>query len=145
MAARVEPARVRAADARVLPLTAHRGPICALIIDGTGIPKKGKHSVGVARRYCGQLGKRDNCQVAVSLSVANDHASLPIAYRLYLSHEWFDDPVRRAQTGQRDYPSGTLSPVSAQGSPRCQSSGSLASLNGERLRHRSGAGSLTDP
>jgi SRSO17 transposase len=53
-----------------------------LIIDDTSIPKKGKHSVGVARQYCGQLGKQDNCQVGVSLSAANDHSSLPIAYRL---------------------------------------------------------------
>jgi SRSO17 transposase len=56
----------------------------------------------VARQYCGQLGKQDNCQVAVSLSVANDHASLPIAWRLYLPHEWADDPVRRAEAGVPD-------------------------------------------
>src|SRR6195952_6147766 len=71
----------------------------ALIIDDTGVPKKGKHSVGVARQYCGQLGKQDNCQVAVSLSAANDHATLPIAYRLYLPHEWADDPARRIEAG----------------------------------------------
>src|SRR5258705_8860463 len=74
----------------------------ALIIDDTGVPKKGKHSVGVARQYCGQLGKQDNCQVAVSVSAANDHASLPIAYRLYLPHEWADNPDRRAQAGVPD-------------------------------------------
>ncbi|MCA1694795.1 MAG: IS701 family transposase, partial [Actinobacteria bacterium] len=79
-----------------------RGPIRALIIDDTGIPKKGAHSVGVARQYCGQLGKQDNCQVAVSLSAAGDHASLPIAYRLYLPHEWADDPDRRARAGVPD-------------------------------------------
>ncbi len=66
------------------------------------MPKKGKHSVGVARQYCGQLGKQDTCQVAVSLSAANDHASLPIADRLYLPHEWGDDPDRRAATGIPD-------------------------------------------
>ncbi len=55
------------------------------------------HSVGVARQYCGQLGKQDNCQVAVSLSVSTDHASLPIAYQLYLPQTWADDPVRRAK------------------------------------------------
>jgi len=79
----------------VLPRIARRGAIRAWIIDDTGFPKKGKHSVGVARQYCGQLGKQDNCQVAVSLSVANDVASLPIAYRLYLPQSWADDPERR--------------------------------------------------
>ena len=121
MAARVEPGRVQAAHqslhhfvaksdwsddavlaavrARVLPIIEQRGPIRALIIDDTGMPKQGRHSVGVARQYCGQLGKQDNCQVAVSLSAANDHASLPIAYRLYLPHEWVDDPDRRTAAG----------------------------------------------
>src|SRR4249920_3849035 len=48
------------------------------------IERQGRHSVGVARQYCGQLGKQDNCQVAVSLSLANHNASLPVSYRLYL-------------------------------------------------------------
>jgi len=61
----------------VLPAIERHGPIEAWIIDDTGFPKKGAHSVGVARQYCGQLGKQDNCQVAVSLSLANHHASLP--------------------------------------------------------------------
>lgn len=95
-------AALAAVRSRVLPVLVRRGPIRALIIDDTGIPKKGKHSVGVARQYCGQLGKQDNCQVAVSLSAANDHASLPIAYRLYLPHEWADDADRRAQAGVPD-------------------------------------------
>jgi SRSO17 transposase len=69
------------------------------IIDDTGFPKKGKHSVGVARQYCGQLGKQDNCQVAVSLSLATQRGSLPIAYQLYLPKDWADDPVRRHKTG----------------------------------------------
>jgi SRSO17 transposase len=121
MAARVEPGRVQAAhqslhhlvaksdwsdDAvlaavrdRVLPIIERRGAIRALIVDDTGTPKKGTHSVGVMRQYCGQLGKQDNCQVAVTLSAANDHASLPIAHRLYLPHEWADDPDRRARAG----------------------------------------------
>ena len=63
----------------VLPTIQRHGPIRAWIVDDTGFPKKGVHSVGVARQYCGQRGKQDNCQVAVSLSVANDWASLPIA------------------------------------------------------------------
>ena len=68
----------------------------ALLIDDTGFPKQGTHSVGVARQYCGQLGKQDNCQVAVSVSLAHEQYSLPVAYRLYLPKEWAEDPVRRA-------------------------------------------------
>src|SRR5258707_8961816 len=68
----------------VLPAIERSGPIEAWIIDDTGFPKKGRHSVGVTRQYCGQLGKQDNCQVAVTLSLANHDASLPVAYQLYL-------------------------------------------------------------
>ena len=68
------------------------------IIDDTGFPKKGKHSVGVARQYCGQLGKQDNCQVAVSISLATERASLPVAYRLYLPQDWAADRDRRQKT-----------------------------------------------
>jgi SRSO17 transposase len=121
MAARVDPGRVSAAHqslhhfvakadwsdqsllsavrGKVLPAIERHGPILAWIIDDTGFPKKGKHSVGVARQYCGQLGKQDNCQVAVSLSVANEAASLPIDYRLYLPKDWAGDPARRAKAG----------------------------------------------
>jgi SRSO17 transposase len=83
----------------VLPAIERHGPIEAWIIDDTGFPKKGEHSVGVARQYCGQLGKQDNCQVAVSLSLANHHASLPVAYRIYLPEEWASDNKRRRKTG----------------------------------------------
>jgi SRSO17 transposase len=83
----------------VLPSIERHGPIEAWIIDDTGFPKKGTHSIGVARQYCGQVGKQDNCQVAVSLSIANHHASLPVAYRLYLPKEWADDGERRRKTG----------------------------------------------
>jgi SRSO17 transposase len=69
------------------------------IVDDTGFPKKGKHSVGVARQYCGQLGKQDNCQVAVSLSLASEQGSLPVAYQLYLPKDWAADPVRREKAG----------------------------------------------
>ena len=72
---------------------------CYWIIDDTGFPKKGKHSVGVARQYCGQLGKQDNCQVAVSLSLASAQGSIPIAYQLYAPQDWAADPVRRKSAG----------------------------------------------
>ena len=72
----------------VLPRIERHGPIRAWIIDDTSFPKKGQHSVGVAHQYCGQLGKQANCQAAVSLSIANDAASLPVAYRLYLTKDW---------------------------------------------------------
>ena len=72
---------------------------CYWIVDDTGFPKKGRHSVGVARQYCGQLGKQDNCQVAVSLSLASTQGSIPIAYQLYLPQDWADDAVRRQAAG----------------------------------------------
>jgi SRSO17 transposase len=83
----------------VLPEMERHGPIEAWIIDDTGFPKQGRHSVGVARQYCGQIGKQDNCQVAVSLSIANHHASLPVAYRLYLPQDWAKDRQRRRKAG----------------------------------------------
>lgn len=83
----------------VLPEIERGGPIEAWIIDDTGLPKKGRHSVGVARQYCGQLGKEDNCQVAVSLSIASEQASLPVAYRLYLPQEWTNDSDRLRKAG----------------------------------------------
>src|SRR3982750_1183643 len=121
MAARVDPARVGAAHqslhhfvakaawddaallaavrAHALPAMLEQGPVRAWLVDDTGLPKKGKLSVGVARQYCGQLGKRDDCQVAVTLSVATEHASLPIACRLHLPAAWAGDPARRALAG----------------------------------------------
>jgi SRSO17 transposase len=83
----------------VLPRIERHGPIKAWIIDDTSFPKKGRHSVGVAHQYCGQLGKQANCQVAVSLSIVNDAASLPVAYRLYLPKDWAEDEERRAKVG----------------------------------------------
>src|SRR5258708_24390607 len=61
------------------------------IVDDTGFPKKGAHSVGGARQYCGQLGKQDNWQVAVSLSLATECGSVPIVWRQYLSANWAND------------------------------------------------------
>jgi SRSO17 transposase len=81
----------------VLPQIERHGPIEAWIIDDTSFPKKGRHSVGVSHQYCGQLGKQANCQVAVTLSLANHHASLPVAYRLYLPKAWAEDAARRCK------------------------------------------------
>src|ERR1051325_4710477 len=83
---------------QVLPAMQKQGPVVAWIVDDTGFPKKGKHSVGVAHQYCGQLGKQENCRVAVSLSVSTWSSSLPIAYRLYLPKEWAEDEERREKT-----------------------------------------------
>ena len=121
MAARVQPDNVRSAhqsmhhlvaDAAwsdeamlatvaeaVLPMLGQDGAPVHWIIDDTGFPKKGTHSVGVARQYCGQSGKQDNCRVAVSLSIATAQGSLPVGYRLYLPREWIDDAARCAKVG----------------------------------------------
>lgn len=80
---------------RVLPVVERRGPVEAWIVDDTSFPKKGTHSVGVSRQYCGELGKTDNRQVMVSLSVATETASLPIAHRLFLPEKWASDLARR--------------------------------------------------
>jgi SRSO17 transposase len=87
---------------QVLTAMKQSGPVAAWVVDDTGFPKKGTHSVGVARQYCGQLGKQDNCQVAVSLSVATYHASLPVAWRLYLPESWAKDGERRKAAGVPD-------------------------------------------
>ena len=84
---------------QVLPGIERHGAIRAWIVDDTSFPKQGHHSVGVARQYCGQLGKQDNCQTVVSVSLANDYASLPVAHRLYLPQEWIGDAARRTKTG----------------------------------------------
>ncbi len=83
---------------QVLPAMEKHGPVVAWIVDDTGFPKKGKHSVGVTRQYCGPVGKQDNCRVAVSLWVATWSSSLPIGYRLYLPKEWAEDAGRREKT-----------------------------------------------
>jgi SRSO17 transposase len=84
---------------QVLPSMQKHGPVVAWIVDDTGFPKQGKHSVGVARQYCGQIGKHDNCQAAVSLSVSTWNSSLPVAWRLYLPEAWSQDTERRQQAG----------------------------------------------
>jgi len=69
------------------------------IVDDTGFPKKGTHSVGATRQYRGVLGKQDNCQVAVSVSLACEQGSLPVAWQLYLPRAWAEDAVRRLKAG----------------------------------------------
>ncbi len=90
-----EKALLRAVREALLPAMTEQGPVAAWIVDDTGFPKKGDHSVGVGRQYCGQLGKQDNCQVAVSLSLATSQASLPVAWQLYLPEAWAKDEARR--------------------------------------------------
>lgn len=83
----------------VLSTMLRQEPVVAWVVDDTGFPKKGRHSVGVTRQYCGQVGKQDNCRVAVSLSVATENASMPIAFRLYLPEVWANDQERRNKAG----------------------------------------------
>jgi SRSO17 transposase len=90
---------LEAVRAHVLPQMERKEPIVAWIVDDTGFVKKGTHSVGVTRQYCGQVGKQENCRVAVSLSVSTERASLPIAWRLYLPEVWAQDRKRRKKTG----------------------------------------------
>jgi SRSO17 transposase len=92
-------ALLQVADRTVLDQMDRHGGVMAWSVDDTGIPKKGTHSVGVARQYCGNLGKQDNCQVAVSISLVNEAVSVPAAYRLYLPEEWATDRARRTVAG----------------------------------------------
>lgn len=92
-------AMLQAVSGQVLPKLVASGEPVRWIVDDTGFPKKGKHSVGVARQYCGQTGKQDNCRVAVSLSIGNACGSLPVSYRLYLPREWAEDSERRRKAG----------------------------------------------
>jgi SRSO17 transposase len=99
----------------VLPMMKRNGPVVAWIVDDTGFPKKGTHSVGVVRQYCGQVGKQENCRVAVSLSFATEQASLPIAWRLYLPEIWAQDRKRRKETGiPREVPFATKPAIALQ-------------------------------
>jgi SRSO17 transposase len=93
---------MKAARDYALEEFAYHGGVEAWILDDTAYPKKGTHSVGVGRQYCGVLGKQDNCQVAVTLSLANELMSVPAAYRLYLPEDWASDRARRRVAGVPD-------------------------------------------
>ena len=79
-----------ARDVVLMEMDRH-GPVAAWLVDDTGFPKKGQHSVGVAHQYCGTLGKQANCQVAVTVTLANEAVSVPAAYQLYLPESWARD------------------------------------------------------
>jgi len=93
---------MKAARDYALEEFAYHGGVEAWILDDTAYPKKRTHSVGVGRQYCGVLGKQDNCQVAVTLSLANELMSVPAAYRLYLPEDWASDRARRRVAGVPD-------------------------------------------
>jgi SRSO17 transposase len=73
--------------------------VCAWIVDDTAFPKKGDHSVGVARQYCNSLGKVANCQIGVSLHIADNERSVPIDWSIYLSESWTQDRQRCRKAG----------------------------------------------
>lgn len=85
----------REAALHVVTALEEQEPVKVWIVDDTGFPKQGKHSVGVQRQYSGTLGKIGNCQIGVSLSVATRHEHVPIDFALYMPKSWTDDPARR--------------------------------------------------
>ena len=110
---------------RVLVATADAlvgGPGAVLVVDDTACPKKGTHSVGVARQYCGALGKRANCQVLVSLTLARDEVPVPVGLRLFLPDAWARAPDRCARAGVCRRSTAGLGPR-----PRSRSRGSTGS------------------
>src|SRR5713226_4763989 len=93
---------LRVARAYVLEQMERHGALAAGSVDDTGIPKKGRHSVGVTRQYCCVLGKQDNCQFTVTVTMANEAVSVPAAYRLYLPEVWASDRKRCRAAGVPD-------------------------------------------
>ena len=98
------------------------GPGAARVIDDTALPKKGVLSVGVARQYCGQLGKKANCQSLVSLTLAQNEVPVPVGLRLFLPDTWTDEPERCARAG---VPKAEMTP---------RSKGEIALAELDRLR-----------
>src|SRR4051812_24682795 len=86
---------VKAADRR----WSAGGPDAVLVVDDTALVKQGRHSVGVKRQYCGQLGKRANCQALVSLTLARAEVPVGVGLRLFLPEDWSGDATRRAAAG----------------------------------------------
>src|SRR2546425_6828859 len=93
---------LRVARDLVLEVMERHGAVAARIVDDTGFPRKGRLSVGVARQYCGVLGKQENCQVAVTVTLANEAVSIPAAYALYLPESWAHHVRRRRAAGVPD-------------------------------------------
>lgn len=77
-------------------------PLSAWIVDETGWPKQGEHSVGVAHQYCGAVGKQANCQVCVEIAVSDGEVALPVAGQLYLPESWTSDRARCRAAGVPD-------------------------------------------
>lgn len=86
-------------DLRGWVITELGDPEGVLVIDETGFPKQGRHSVGVARQYCGTLGKIANCQVGVFLGYASSKGHMGLDRALFLPRGWTGDPDRRRKAG----------------------------------------------
>jgi SRSO17 transposase len=127
-----------AVRAQVLPARRRRQPVVAWIVDETAIPKKGRHSVGVARQYCGQLGKPENGQVAVTLSVASWQVSLPVAWQLDLVREWAEDRARGKKAGVPEEVKFQTKPEIARDQIRPALASDLSRGGGGRCRLRLG-------
>ncbi len=94
------------------------GPDAVLVVDDTALPKQGRLSVGVARQYCGASGKRANCQVLVSLTLARSEVPVPVGLRLFLPEAWAADAERCARAGVPEEHRRALTKADIARSPR---------------------------